>query len=205
MNRMYKITAILTACLLAACATQLTEREMNYLASALTKVSAAVDVTVRYRRSTESLPETELLQLSMAHDPALMRPFSSLTVRVLRDGQDSAILVCEPRTGKALLEDAGCTAQLDQHNWAGPHQVLVVFPNEPLDFDPVAMTTDHIEGRPVEERTRFMAIMVGDPTNMPLFAQHFALVPNDLKIRLFLEVEQARAWLAQEARMAFPN
>jgi len=117
MNRIYKITAALTVCLLAACVTEPTEREMNYLASALTKVSAAVDATVRYRRPADGLPEAALLQLSTAHDPALMKPFDGLTVRVLRDGRDSAVLVCAPRAGKALLEDAGCTAKLEQHRW----------------------------------------------------------------------------------------
>lgn len=118
MNRIYKITATLTVCLLAACATRPTEREMNYLASALTKVSAAVDATVRYRRPADGLPEAELLRFSTAHDPALMKPFDDLTVRVLRDGRDSAVLVCESHSDKALLEDAGCTAKLDQHRWS---------------------------------------------------------------------------------------
>lgn len=118
MSCTYKITATITVCLLAACATQPTEREMNYLASALTKVSAAVDATVRYRRTADGLPEAELLRFSTAHDPALLKPFDGLTVRVLRDGRDSAVLVCESRADKALLEDAGCTAKLDQHRWS---------------------------------------------------------------------------------------
>lgn len=117
MKNVYKIAAALTVCLLSACVTRPAEREMNYLASALTKVSAAVDATVRYRRPPDALPEAELLRLSSAHDPALMKPFDGLTVRVLRDGRDSAVLVCEPQAGKALLEDAGCTAKLDQHRW----------------------------------------------------------------------------------------
>ncbi len=117
MNHIHKLIAVFAVCLVTACGTQPSEQEMNYLGSALTKVSAAVDATVRYRRPAEGLPEAELLQLSTAHDPALMKPFDGLTVRVLRDGRDSAVLVCEARGGKALLEDAGCTAKLDQHRW----------------------------------------------------------------------------------------
>ena len=117
MKNIYKIVAVLAVCLVTACATQPSAQEMNYLASALTKVSAAVDTTVRYRRQADGLPEAELLQLSTLHDPALMKPFDGLTVRVLRDGRDSAVLVCEARGGKALLEDAGCTAKLDQQRW----------------------------------------------------------------------------------------
>jgi hypothetical protein len=116
MIRVNSIAFTFAAVLLASCATQPNEREMNYLASALTKVSAAVDATVRYRRPPDSLSEAELLRAATAHDNQLMKPFDGLTVRVLRSGRDSAVLVCQPH-GKALLEDAGCTAKLDIHRW----------------------------------------------------------------------------------------
>jgi hypothetical protein len=116
MNRVNSTVLALAAVLLASCATQPSEREMNYLASALTKVSAAVDATVRYRRQPESLTEGELLRAATAHDNQLLKPFDGLSVRVLRSGRDSAVLVCQPQ-GKALLEDAGCTAKLDAHRW----------------------------------------------------------------------------------------
>lgn len=44
------------------------------------------------------------------------RNASLLRAEVLRDGHDSAVLVCESHAGKALLEDAGCTAKLDQYH-----------------------------------------------------------------------------------------
>ena len=116
MNRVKSSVLTLAAVLLASCATQPNEREMNYLASALTKVSAAVDATVRYRRPPESLSEGELLRASTAHDNQLLKPFEGMTMRVLRTGRDSAVLVCQPQ-GKPLLEDAGCTAKLDVHRW----------------------------------------------------------------------------------------
>lgn len=112
-----KLAAVVAICALAACASPPTERELNFMGSALTKVSAAVDATVRYRRPAEGLPEQELLQLATAHDPALLKPFQGLTVRVLREGVDSAVLVCQKDEGAALLEDAGCTARLDQRRW----------------------------------------------------------------------------------------
>ncbi len=116
MNRAKTTVFILVGALLASCATQPDEREMNYLASALTKVSAAVDATVRYRRPPENMSEGDLLRAATAHDSQLMKPFDGLTVRVLRGGRDSAVMVCQPR-GKALLEDTGCTAKLDVHRW----------------------------------------------------------------------------------------
>lgn len=102
---------------MGACASRPSEREMNSLASALTKVSAAVDASARYRRSTDSLDEEQLLKVSTAHDASLMKPFEGMTVRVLRVGRDSAVLVCQANHGRALLEDAGCTARLDAPRW----------------------------------------------------------------------------------------
>ena len=102
--------------MLAGCAST-PEREINFLASAMTKLSAAVDATVRFRRPPDEIAEAELLRLSVAHDPALLKPFDGMTLRVLREARDSAVLLCEPNAGKALLEDAGCTAKLDRHRW----------------------------------------------------------------------------------------
>jgi hypothetical protein len=114
--------ALVMLALLMGCASRPSDREMNSLASALTKVSAAVDASARYKRSTDTLDEKQLLQVSTAHDTGLMRPFEGMTVRVLRVGRDSAVLVCQANNGSALLEDAGCTARLDAPRWnTGPN------------------------------------------------------------------------------------
>ena len=113
-----RILILAGALSLVACASQPNERQMNHLASALTKVSAAVDATVRYRRTADGLAEVQLLEAATAHDPSLIKPFDGLTVRVRRDGRDSAVLVCNSGDGPALLEDAGCTAKMDLHRWS---------------------------------------------------------------------------------------
>jgi len=110
---------LLTCALVVACASNTTERDMQFLASALTKVSAAVDATVRYDEPAAALVEDALLQAATAHDETLLQPFRDMTLRVLREGADSAVLVCESAAGKALLEDAGCTARLDAQRWQG--------------------------------------------------------------------------------------
>lgn len=107
----------LTTISLMSCATQTDEREMNYLASALTKVSAAVDATVRYGTLAPNTTDAQVLVIATAHDPALLKNFEDRTIRVIRQGEDSSVLVCERLSGKALLEDAGCTAKMDLHRW----------------------------------------------------------------------------------------
>lgn len=108
---------VLTALVTSGCAAQVDEREMNYLASALTKVSASVDATVRYGGIPSNATPEEVLSLSTQHDPLLLEPFDGkrLTVRLL--GKNSVLLVCDGVTQRALLEDTGCTARMDSHRW----------------------------------------------------------------------------------------
>ncbi len=127
MNMYTRIALSLSILFLAACATPRNEREMNSLASALTKVSAAVDATVRYKRSADALEDAQLLQVSTTHDPVLLKPFEAQRVRVLRVGRDSSVLVCDAKSGDVLLEDAGCTPQLDSHRWRDTPQASCEF------------------------------------------------------------------------------
>jgi hypothetical protein len=112
---------------LAGCATSHTERELNFTASALTKVSAAVDSTVRYTSGLEQANGAQLLALSTDHDSALMEPFKNFSVLVRRVGSYSEVLVCEPDGSRGLLEDAGCTAKLDKHLWRDNPPALCQF------------------------------------------------------------------------------
>ncbi len=111
------ITTLMAVALASGCAAQVDEREMNFLASALTKVSASVDATVRYNDLPSGITPSEVLEMSVSHDPSLLKPFEKKRVLVLIDGKDSSVLVCDAQTGKALLEDTGCTARMDSHRW----------------------------------------------------------------------------------------
>lgn len=105
---------------LYGCMTRSIEREMNYLASAMTKLSAAVDAKVRYEDFPASGSSEELLRAVANDNPQLMKNFDGRVLSVLREGEDSAVLLCEPGPGRPLLEDAGCTARLDVHRWSTP-------------------------------------------------------------------------------------
>ncbi len=92
---------------------------MYIKASALTKLSAAVESTVRYKNPPTGLNERELLTLATRHDPALVDNFKDYTVRVLRQSRHSVVLVCDTTGTRALLEDAGCSGPMDRHRWMG--------------------------------------------------------------------------------------
>ena len=96
------------------------DREEMYIkASALTKLSAAVESTVRYKNPPMGLNERELLTLATRHDPALLDNFKDYAVRVLRQSRHSVVLVCDTTGTHALLEDAGCSGPMDRHRWMG--------------------------------------------------------------------------------------
>jgi hypothetical protein len=111
------VLALATGC---APATQRPDREEMYIkASALTKLSAAVESTVRYKNPPLGLNDRQLLSLATQHDPALVDNFKGYTVRVLRQPRHSVVLVCDTLGTRALLEDAGCSGPMERHRWMG--------------------------------------------------------------------------------------
>ena len=118
----FTIAVTLVLAWVAGCASvsQRPNREEMYIkASALTKLSAAVESTVRYKNPPTGLNERELLTLATRHDPALVDNFKDYTVRVLRQSRHSVVLVCDTSGTRALLEDAGCSGPMDRHRWMG--------------------------------------------------------------------------------------
>ena len=92
--------------------------EVMYIkAAALTKLSLAMEGTVRYVNPPENLTDDELLQLSTEDDPGLLEPFIGYTLKVNRDFNHAIVLVCSGDGMQGLLEDAGCTERLDNYQW----------------------------------------------------------------------------------------
>jgi hypothetical protein len=100
-------------------------------ASALTKLSAAAESAVRYKDAPGELTDRVLLQWATSHDPALLAPFSAYTLKVLRQVRHAVVLVCTEDGTIALLEDAGCTAELDRHRWRDTPGAVCGFSIEP--------------------------------------------------------------------------
>jgi hypothetical protein len=114
------IVAALVIFLLAGCAfgpDRIDAKEMYIKASALTKLSAAVESAVRYKNPPSDLGNQELLVFATRHDPALLENFRGYEVRVLRRERHSVVLVCDATGTRALLEDAGCTGPMDRARW----------------------------------------------------------------------------------------
>lgn len=117
--KLFHLTSAVVFVMLLGCASAQaqSEAEMNELGSALTKLSSAVESTVRYKNQGADLSDEQLLVLATRHDPSLLEPFEGYRLHVLREYGHSAVLVCSSDGRVSLLEDTGCTARMDQHHW----------------------------------------------------------------------------------------
>jgi hypothetical protein len=116
----YKTTLVCVAILLVSgCrdSDAADQEEMLRLASALTKLSTAVDSACRYKDPPQGGGGAELLAYATGHDRALLLPFADYTVKAICDDRHGFVLVCSTEDDLALLEDAGCSARLDSHLW----------------------------------------------------------------------------------------
>jgi hypothetical protein len=93
---------------------------MFSLASALTRLTSAVESAVRYKNVPAGASDEAVLDLATRHDRSLLEPFARYRLRVQRQGRDAVVLVCSRTLAVRLLEDAGCSARLDRHHWQSP-------------------------------------------------------------------------------------
>ncbi|WP_419658512.1 hypothetical protein Dvar_73370 [Desulfosarcina variabilis str. Montpellier] len=93
------------------------EKEMSRLGSALTKLSSAVESTVRYKKPPKGISDADLLKLATQHDPKLLEPFSKYTLKVQQENRHGIVLVCDKKGKRGLLEDAGCSRAMDANLW----------------------------------------------------------------------------------------
>lgn len=93
------------------------KKVMYKLASSLTKLAAAVESTVRYKKPPAGISDKDLLKLATKHDPKLLEPFKEYTVKVSQKNKHALVLVCTKDGKRGLLEDAGCSSAMDKHLW----------------------------------------------------------------------------------------
>ena len=114
--------------------------KMYVLGSALTKLSASVEATVRYENPPEGIGDRELLALSTKHDPGLLETFADYTIWVSRKDGHAVILVCDKAGKVGLLEDAGCSSEMDKHLWKENPPQLCEFTAKVKDVCPEPTT-----------------------------------------------------------------
>lgn len=94
-----------------------TEETMWPLASAMTHLSSQVEALVRYGAPPARATDDELLKLATKNDPSFLETFAGYRLRVQSSDRHAIVLLCSKDGKRALLEDLGCTAQLDRNLW----------------------------------------------------------------------------------------
>lgn len=103
------------------CASRALGEEAIYeKASALTKVSSALEAAVYFDEPPEGLRDRALLEMATQHDPGLLRPFDGFILKADHHMGHGVVVVCDATGEQALLQDLGCTAAIDDHLWQTP-------------------------------------------------------------------------------------
>lgn len=119
------VTLLFASCLHAA---QPDEEHMLGLADTLTKLSAPVHTTVRYKTPPPDLADRALLEAAVAHNPRLLSALDGYVLKARQDeNKNSSVLLCDAQGEIAYVEDAGCTSALDQQIWQ-------THPNHPCTY-----------------------------------------------------------------------
>jgi hypothetical protein len=93
------------------------QEKMFTLASALTKLTSAVEEKVLFNEAPAEMKDMDLINLPTMHDPRLKEPFAEYLLRATGVNGHAVVLVCDPSGRTGLLEDGGCSSVVDQHWW----------------------------------------------------------------------------------------
>lgn len=127
---MTRLTAgfLLSIFLLAGCASAsqpINSESMLIKASELSKLSKVLEGFVRYENYPDDISDQDLLMKATQHDPSLLKPFSGYVLKVNRMSKHASVLVCNAEGTRGLLEDAGCSYELDKHLWESENNACV--------------------------------------------------------------------------------
>lgn len=87
---------------------------MYDMASKLKDISLGVQGHTKYSDTSE-FNESDLLLKAVNNDLSKLEIFGEYKLRVRVDGKRSSVLLCDDDT--ALIEDTGCTPEVDLHHW----------------------------------------------------------------------------------------
>lgn len=119
------VAFVFASCLHAA---QPDQEQLLGLADTLTKLSAPVHTTVRYKNPASDLADRALLEAAVMHNPRLLSALDGFVLKARQDeAKNSSVLLCDEKGEIAYVEDAGCTSKLDE-------LILNTHPNHPCDY-----------------------------------------------------------------------
>jgi hypothetical protein len=93
------------------------QEEMFVSAAAMKRLSAAVESSVRYKDVPEELRDYELLEKATENNPQLLKGFENFSLKAIIVNKHSIVLMCDAQGKLALIEDTGCTGEVDALHW----------------------------------------------------------------------------------------
>lgn len=98
-------------------AQDVSEETVYTLASAMTKLSAAVDVYVAEKAPFQSQDDEAIIISSVQHDPSLLTPFKPYLLKLRIEGRNSVVMLCTANGDRSLIEDAGCKVGVERRHY----------------------------------------------------------------------------------------
>lgn len=91
-----------------------TASEVSQVIGILRLLSPMIDDYVAHNPKAQSMGTEQIIRESVKSSPTLANALKNYKVSIRVDGLDSAILVCMPLGDNFLVEDAGCSAEVDR-------------------------------------------------------------------------------------------
>jgi hypothetical protein len=114
------------------------KEEMYSLASALTKLTTAVEEKVLFKEAPAEMKDMALVDFSTSHDPRLKEPFVGYLLKAQGVNGHAVVLVCDQSGSKGLLEDGGCSSVVDKQWWRDQ-------PDHPCEISTQMCTAKQVE------------------------------------------------------------
>ena len=113
----YMFFFITSMVLASTCIAQSYQERFFALAQPLTKLTAAIEKTLRDKHVDQNLSDEALVKLATEHNSSLIKPFRDFQIKLSREKNYVILLVCTKDGAGALFEDASCTTEMDYNRW----------------------------------------------------------------------------------------
>jgi len=139
------LISLVAALLVGACASPIAAapdaKERGRLSIKMVNLSSAVDAYFADLAEAPIDSDADILDKATRHDPRLLAPeFEPYLLKVQYQKSYAVLLLCSKDGGRAIMEDAGCSARLDRQ----------VTHTAPCEFTLVVKQSCQVEGADVQ-------------------------------------------------------
>jgi len=93
------------------------DEDMFAAAASMKRLSASVESSARYKDIPADLKDYDLLVKATENNPRLLNGFENYLLKAIIINKHSIVLMCDLKGERALIEDTGCTGEVDVLHW----------------------------------------------------------------------------------------